>query len=266
MNGIALLNARALRISPDIACIVMTGHGTIDSAVEAMKGGAIDYVFETPSSSTALMQVIARGLQIRRLHTIIDQRTRELEQANRDLGKRFPIRSRTICARAHWRVVLMHSARCSWRTTGGNRFRRRGARMLETGRGAGGRRRMSQLHRRSPWPYAAVSAAGPPPGRGVRSIWRKPRHPRRGRRASAQVASGGGSAGAQGRDDRDRRNCRTVSATVRSSNRCCSPIFCRMPASSRGDVRSRGWEVSATTDATDNIYAVRDNGVGFDAT
>jgi hypothetical protein len=83
MNGIALLNA-ARELSPDIACIVMTGHGTIDSAVEAMKGGAIDYVLK-PIKLNALMQVIARGLQMRRLHKVIDQRTRELEQANKDL-------------------------------------------------------------------------------------------------------------------------------------------------------------------------------------
>ncbi len=83
MNGIALLNA-ARELSPDIACIVMTGHGTIDSAVEAMKGGATDYVLK-PIKLNALMQVIARGLQIRRLHRVIDQRTRELEQANKDL-------------------------------------------------------------------------------------------------------------------------------------------------------------------------------------
>src|SRR5438309_8661479 len=68
MNGIALLNA-ARELSADIACIVMTGHGTIDSAVESMKGGAIDYVLK-PIKLNALMQVIARGLQIRRLHRV----------------------------------------------------------------------------------------------------------------------------------------------------------------------------------------------------
>jgi len=35
-----------------------------------------------PIKLNALTQVIARGLEMRRLHRIIDQRTTELEQAN----------------------------------------------------------------------------------------------------------------------------------------------------------------------------------------
>src|SRR6188768_3576998 len=39
IDGITLLGA-ARRIDPDLACVVMTGRGTLDSAVRAMQMGA----------------------------------------------------------------------------------------------------------------------------------------------------------------------------------------------------------------------------------
>jgi len=43
MNGIEVVRAAA-RISPGTRCIVLTGYGTIGSAVEAMRAGAADYL------------------------------------------------------------------------------------------------------------------------------------------------------------------------------------------------------------------------------
>src|SRR5438094_900901 len=42
MDGIALLRT-AQEIDPELVGIVMTGHGAVQTAVEAMKAGAIDY-------------------------------------------------------------------------------------------------------------------------------------------------------------------------------------------------------------------------------
>lgn len=90
MDGIALLRA-ALRIDEHLGVIVMTGHGTIDSAVEAMKNGALDYI-EKPFNLTAILPVLTRAHAIRRLRrdnaalvTRIAERTRELEEANCEL-------------------------------------------------------------------------------------------------------------------------------------------------------------------------------------
>lgn len=90
MDGIALLRA-AQEIDPDVAGIVMTGHGTIDTAVKAMQAGACDYIVK-PFRMNQLLPVIARALESRRLRRLnkelerrILERTRELEVANRDL-------------------------------------------------------------------------------------------------------------------------------------------------------------------------------------
>src|SRR5579862_5559252 len=45
MDGIALLRA-AQEIDRDLVGIVMTGHGTIDTAVKALQSGALDYVLK----------------------------------------------------------------------------------------------------------------------------------------------------------------------------------------------------------------------------
>src|SRR5690349_6770203 len=42
MDGIQVLR-KALELDPTLVCIIMTGQGTIPSAVEAMKVGAFDY-------------------------------------------------------------------------------------------------------------------------------------------------------------------------------------------------------------------------------
>ena len=53
MGGIDLLKA-ALEIDPHLIGIVMSGQGTVESAVEAMKIGAFDYVMK-PFKADALM-------------------------------------------------------------------------------------------------------------------------------------------------------------------------------------------------------------------
>jgi len=90
MDGIALLRA-ALETDPDLVGIMMTGHGTIDTAVEAMKTGALDYILK-PFKLSAILPVLARALTVRRLRLQnaelerrVRERTAELEAANREL-------------------------------------------------------------------------------------------------------------------------------------------------------------------------------------
>jgi signal transduction histidine kinase len=90
MDGIALLQA-ALRKDPDLMGIIMTGAGTIATAVEAMKAGAFDYLLK-PFKLSAMLPVLSRALAVRRLRLEnaelqrrIHQRTVELEAANKEL-------------------------------------------------------------------------------------------------------------------------------------------------------------------------------------
>lgn len=90
MDGMALLS-RALEIDPDLVPLLMTGHGTVEAAVEAMKCGAIDFVLK-PFRLSALRPVLARALEIRQLRLNaralgerLAERSAQLEAANREL-------------------------------------------------------------------------------------------------------------------------------------------------------------------------------------
>jgi len=90
MDGISLLKA-ALEADPDMVGIVMTGQGTIDTAVKAMKAGAVDYILK-PFKLSAILPVLSRALAIRRLRAENAELTRrvrehaaELEVANKEL-------------------------------------------------------------------------------------------------------------------------------------------------------------------------------------
>src|SRR5688572_7036129 len=90
IDGIAMLRG-ALELDPDIAGIVMTGQGTITTAVEAMKTGAIDYILK-PFQLSVILPVLSRARTLRRLrldNKILEQsvreRTAELESANQEL-------------------------------------------------------------------------------------------------------------------------------------------------------------------------------------
>ncbi len=64
-DGIALLRT-CREIDRELACIVMTGQGTIATAVDALKAGALDYVLK-PFKMNSLLPVLARALATRSL-------------------------------------------------------------------------------------------------------------------------------------------------------------------------------------------------------
>jgi PAS domain S-box-containing protein len=65
MDGIALLKA-GLEIDPNLVGIIMTGHGTVQTAVKAIKLGAFDYVLK-PFKLNTLLPLLSRAMEVRSL-------------------------------------------------------------------------------------------------------------------------------------------------------------------------------------------------------
>jgi len=66
-SGLELLK-ELKRVEPDVVVIVITGFGSIDTAVSSLKGGAADY-FLKPIDNTKLLDAVRKALQMRALAT-----------------------------------------------------------------------------------------------------------------------------------------------------------------------------------------------------
>ena len=70
MSGLALL-AAVRELDPDLPVVLVTGHGDVPLAVEAMRGGAYDFV-EKPFDTARLVEAARRAAEKRRL--VLDNR------------------------------------------------------------------------------------------------------------------------------------------------------------------------------------------------
>src|SRR5262245_21328919 len=66
VDGMQVL-ARARDLDPDAVVIMITGHGTVESAVAAMRAGAFDYLLKPLPSNDVLRLAVARAAERRRL-------------------------------------------------------------------------------------------------------------------------------------------------------------------------------------------------------
>src|SRR5579871_1698861 len=92
LDGMGLL-ARAREMALDIEFIILTGHGSMENAVEAFKtGNVFDYLLKPLEDMRKLDTVVARAVERRHLRSEnarlvreLEQRIEELEVAKRDL-------------------------------------------------------------------------------------------------------------------------------------------------------------------------------------
>ena len=83
MDGITLLRT-AFETDKDLVAVMMTGHATVDSAIGAMKAGAIDYILK-PFKLSILLPVLSRALTLRKLRTEKEALERHLQEKNLEL-------------------------------------------------------------------------------------------------------------------------------------------------------------------------------------
>ena len=80
LDGIALME-EVHGVNPDLPAIILTAHGTIESAVEAMRKGAYSYLTKPFEPQDLLLQ-IERALDHRRLNSEIRRLKGLLEETN----------------------------------------------------------------------------------------------------------------------------------------------------------------------------------------
>ena len=78
MDGLALTDELRRR-NPDLTVLIMTGYGTIETAVEAIKRGAEDYVTK-PFDYEAIRKKIARLMEVIELRERVEQLEKHLER------------------------------------------------------------------------------------------------------------------------------------------------------------------------------------------
>ena len=95
MGGLALME-RVRSQFPRIPVVLMTGGATVETALQALKGGAADYVLK-PFSLTEILHVVDRALEQSRLR----QENLELNELNRRLRELDQVKSDLLSAVTH---------------------------------------------------------------------------------------------------------------------------------------------------------------------
>jgi two-component system response regulator PilR (NtrC family) len=93
MNGVDLLR-EAKRIAPDIVSIVMTAFATTETAVEALRLGAADYVTKSKDTAAELRVRVGRELERRRLqqeNVLLKRAMRTSHQFSNIIGTSSPM-------------------------------------------------------------------------------------------------------------------------------------------------------------------------------
>ena len=99
LDGLVFLGQLRSRCGQDaLAVILLTGQGSEQVAVEAMKSGAQDYLLKTALTADGLVRAVEYAIDRVALLRSIERRTRELSDANAELQKEVAQRKRAEAA------------------------------------------------------------------------------------------------------------------------------------------------------------------------
>jgi len=106
ITGMEVLE-KAKEIDPSIITVVITGYATVDSAVEAMKKGAYDFL-PKPFSPEQLRIIIRRGLERRKLIQEAEslRRDKKLMEENFITMVTHQLRSPLVAVQQYFEVLL----------------------------------------------------------------------------------------------------------------------------------------------------------------
>src|SRR4030042_2072032 len=99
MDGLQLVTEIA-RAKPEILTVLMTGHGSIDSALEAMKRGASDYLMK-PLNLDELIIRIRKVLEEKQRFVRLKDFADQLERANQELRRVDAMKSEFVSVASH---------------------------------------------------------------------------------------------------------------------------------------------------------------------
>ena len=99
MDGLQLISEIA-KFKPETLMVLLTGHGTIESTLEAMKRGASDYL-PKPINLDEMLMRLRKVLEERQRFISLKDYAAELERANQELKKIDEMKSEFVSVASH---------------------------------------------------------------------------------------------------------------------------------------------------------------------
>lgn len=96
MDGLALL-AKIKELSPDTPTLLITGHGEHDLAIQALRGGAYDFI-QKPIDRDYFIAALQRAIQTYRLRRQVQEQQQALEQYAQSLEAQVQERTQQLMA------------------------------------------------------------------------------------------------------------------------------------------------------------------------
>lgn len=96
MDGLTIMSALR-EADPDVLLILMTGHASLEAAIEAVRRGAYDFL-RKPFSVQDLTRVVARGLEQRQLSVQNRELVQQLDSMNQELRRQVEVVTEELTA------------------------------------------------------------------------------------------------------------------------------------------------------------------------